>query len=130
TKDGRYVVFEKPGGSSREDIWILPLSGDRKPTPLLQGPYDESQGRVSPDGHWIAYTSNETGREEVYVQSFPEPGGKWQISTRGGSDATWNPNGHELFYISPDQQMMVMSVPAGPTFEVSVPRPLFPIRVS
>ncbi|HEV8481183.1 MAG TPA: hypothetical protein VGR66_10355, partial [Candidatus Eisenbacteria bacterium] len=130
TKDGRYVVFEKGGGPSGLDVWMLPLSGDRKAVPLLQGPYDESQAHVSPDGRWLAYTSHETGRDEIYVQSFPQPSGKWQISTRGGTDAQWNPNGHELFYISPDQQMMVMDVPTGPTFQVSVPRPLFPIRVS
>jgi len=130
TKDGGSVIYEKSGGTTGEDVWMLPLTGDRKPVPLLQGPYDESQAHVSPDGRWLVYTSNETGREEIYVQSFPQPSGKWQVSTRGGSDAQWNPNGHELFYISPDQQMMVMDVPAGPTFEVSVPRPLFPIRVS
>src|SRR5262249_5451492 len=67
---------------------------------------------------------------EVYVQSFPEPGGKWQVSTHGGADPMWSPNGRELFYISPDQQMMDMPVPSGPTFEVSLPEPLFVVRLS
>jgi len=130
TKDGRYVIFEKGSSATKEDVWMLPLAGDKKPVPLLQGPYDESQARVSPDGHWLLYTSNETGREEVYVQSFPEPSGKWQISTRGGSDAEWSPSGRELYYLSPDQQLMVMPVPVGSTFQVSIPKALFPIRVS
>src|SRR5262249_32951380 len=105
TKDGR-VIYEKTAAHSGQDLWMLPLSGDRKPLALVQGAYDEMQGRVSPDGHWLAYTSTETGRSEVYVQSFPDPGGKWQISTHGGADPMWSPNGRELFYISPDQQMI------------------------
>jgi hypothetical protein len=105
------------------------MSGEGKPRPLLDGSFDEFQARFSPDGRWIAYMSNESGREEVYVQSFPEPGGKWQVSTRGGSDPVWRPDGRELFYLSADQQIMSMPVAASPTFEVAVPQALFTIRV-
>ncbi len=129
TRDGRFVVYETPAGPNRQDVWLLPLAGDRKPVPFLTGPYDESQARVSPDGRWLAYTSDESGRPEVYVQSFPEPGGKWQISTRGGSDPAWRADSRELFYISSDQQMMAMPVTAAPALEVVVPQVLFPIRV-
>jgi Tol biopolymer transport system component len=129
SRDGRFVLYSLASPRSGNDIWVLSMSGEVKPRPLLDGPFDEFQARFSPDGRWIAYMSNESGREEVYVQSFPEPGGKWQVSTRGGSDPVWRPDGRELFYLSADQQMMSMPVAASPTFEVAVPQALFAIRV-
>ena len=81
---------------------MLRLS-DRKAQPFLRTPFNESAPRFSPDGHWLAYVSDESGRYEIYVQPYPGPGGKWQISTEGGTEPVWNPNGRELFYRSGEQ---------------------------
>jgi Tol biopolymer transport system component len=130
SRDGRYVFYDVGSTSTRQDVWVLPMTGERKPFPFLTGPYDEVHARISPDGRWVAYTSDESGRAEVYVQSFPEPGGKWQVSTNGGSDPCWRGDGTELYYLSSDQQLMSMPLARGAaSFEVVVPRALFPIRV-
>jgi Tol biopolymer transport system component len=127
SRDGRFVAYDR--GGDKGEVWVLPIDGDRKPTPLVRGPYDVGQGRFSPDGRWLAYTSLESGRPEVYVTSFPDAGGKWQISNAGGNDPRWNPRGGELFYLSADQRMMSVAVRTNPTFEVQVPRGLFTARV-
>ena len=85
-------------------------SGDRKPFPYLQTEFDEKHGRFSPDGHWVAYTSNESGRDEVYVQSFPVSGAKFQISAGGGMEPQWRKDGTELFYIADDRTLMAVPV--------------------
>ena len=85
-------------------------SGDRKPFPYLQTGFDERHGRFSPDGRWVAYTSNESGREEVYVQSFPASGAGLQISTGGGMEPQWRKDGTELFYISEDRTLIAVPV--------------------
>ena len=102
----------------------MPLQGERKPVPLVQGPASESAGRVSPDGRWLAYSSTETGRSEIYVRPFPDPGGKWQISTDGGQDPMWHPSGNELFFRSGDQVLSV-AISRTPAFSPGVPRVLF-----
>ena len=112
------------------DVWVLPTAGDRKPFALLQTEFNEQQGRVSPDGRWIAYTSDETGNPEVYVQSFPTPGGKWQISTSGGADPRWRRDGRELFFISSDRKLMAVDVKRDSVFHAGLPRELFATRVS
>jgi eukaryotic-like serine/threonine-protein kinase len=103
------------------DIFIVPLQGERQPRPFLQTKFDELQPKFSPDGRWIAYTSNESGQFEVYVQPFPGPGGKWQVSTDGGGNPIWGRNGRELFYLSLNKIMSV-SVTTQPSFSASVPR--------
>ena len=110
------------------DIWILPLAGDRKPFPFLRTPFDEGPALFSPDGRWIAYNSDETGRNEIYVAPFPGPGGKWQVSSDGGSNPRWRRDGTELFYVSPDQKVMAVGVRAGPGFKSAAPVPLFAAR--
>ena len=111
------------------DLWMLSLSGDRKSSPLLHAPFVESHGQISPDGKWLAYFSNETGRTEVYVQSFPaEKGGRWQVSTNGGFTPKWSKDGKELFYLSPDNQIMSSQVRLVPTFEANAAKPLFAIH--
>ena len=124
TRDGR-VIFGRTAETGRSTLFALPMTGDRKPIPLFTG----RQARVSPDGRWIAYTSGEGGSPEVFVQSFPEPGGKWQISTRGGTEAVWRGDGKELFYVSADQRLMSVDIGASTSFDYSVPRTLFPIRL-
>lgn len=85
SQDGRFILFDQGGPQSGIDLWVLPLFGDGKPYALQQTPFSEFQGHFSPDGQWFAYTSNESGRNEVYAQSFPPSGGKWQVSTDGGA---------------------------------------------
>jgi Tol biopolymer transport system component len=81
---GRTIVFVTIDSQTKFDLWLLPLTGERKPTPFLRTPVNETSGRISPDGRWIAYTSDESGRYEVYVTAFPVPQRKWRISTNGG----------------------------------------------
>jgi eukaryotic-like serine/threonine-protein kinase len=126
SRDGRFILYENLDPKTMFDIWVLPLTGDRKAQVLLQTPFNEQQGRFSPDGKWIAYLSDESGRSEVYVQSFPLTGAKWQISTNGGFIPRWRRDGKELFYISADHKMMSVDVSAGSAgFEVKAAKALF-----
>jgi dipeptidyl aminopeptidase/acylaminoacyl peptidase len=124
--DGRFLAYTFSGAKTGFDIWVLPLSGDRKPAPALHTIFNETQGQFSPDGRWMAYTSDETGTPEVYVQSFPATGAKWQVSSGSGSDPKWRHDGRELFYIAADGTLMAASVngSAG-TFEAGSPQSLF-----
>ena len=128
--DGRFILYETQNPKTNNDIWILPTTGDRKPFPLLDSEFNEYQGRTSPDGRWVAYVSDESGSPEVYVQSFPKPGGKWQISTAGGADPRWRRDGRELYFISADRKLMAAEVKADATFQAGVPQALFDVRVS
>jgi dipeptidyl aminopeptidase/acylaminoacyl peptidase len=124
--DGRFLLYEQSGEKTGFDLWLLPLFGDRKPMPYLQTQFDEGQGRFSPDGHWVAYASTETGRPEVYVQTFPASGGKWQISNGGGMLPLWRRDGKELFYVVPAVgRLMSVEVKTSPQFEPSAPKFLF-----
>ena len=105
------------------------MSGDRTPIPLLHSEFHENQGQISPDGRWFAYMSDESGREEVYVSTFPKPTTKRRVSTAGGADPRWRPDGKELFYVAEDRQLMAVSVKPGATFEHGVPAALFDIGV-
>jgi Tol biopolymer transport system component len=119
--DGQTLVFVEQAPSFA--IWLLPLK-DRKPQPFGQSRSDETAPRFSPDGHWIAYRSNESGRNEVYIRPYPGPGGKWQISTEGGTEPVWNPKGGELFYRN-GSKMMAVDVVTQPTLSAGKPRMLF-----
>jgi serine/threonine protein kinase len=125
SSDDRLILYEtrKPGGGL--DLWALPLAGDKKPVPFLQSDFEEVQGRFSPDGRYVAYASNESGRYEVYIRSFPDPTGKWQVSTQGGAEPTWRRDGRELFYIAADKKMMAVPVRSGSTLELGTPQALF-----
>jgi Tol biopolymer transport system component len=112
--DGQLLVFTDANPSTGFDIWILRLN-DRKTQPFIQASYNQGGARFSPDGHWLAYISDESGRYEVYVQPYPGPGGKYQISTEGGTEPVWNRNGKELFYRSGDK-MMTVEVTTQPNF--------------
>jgi Tol biopolymer transport system component/predicted Ser/Thr protein kinase len=121
--DGKLLAFNEITPGSGIDIWVLRLD-DRKAELFLQKPFNVSAPRFSPDGRWMAYVSDESGRYEVYVQPYPGPGGKWQISTDGGTEPVWNPNGRELFYRSSDK-MMAVDIATQPAFTVGKPRMLF-----
>lgn len=127
--DGRYLAYE---GGSGNDIWVMPLEGDRTARTFVDQSAVETQGMFSPDGRWLAYTSNSSGRFEIFVQSFPKPGARIQVSPDGGTDSRWRRDGKELFYMALDGTLM--AVPVRPTrpIEFGRPEPLFqfysPIR--
>jgi len=120
-RGGQTVAFEerKPGGE--RDIWVADGS---EVIPFLLTSFDEHAATFSPDGRWLAYVSDESGRRDVYVQPYPGPGGRWLVSTRGGQDPVWSADGRELFYREGDR-MMVVEVPRQPTFTIGLPRVLF-----
>ena len=104
--DGRTLVFERRSEKTGWDVWALPLGGGQ-PAPLIQTDADERGAQVSPDGAWIAYTANTSGRPEVYVQPFPSGGTVTQVSVNGGAQARWRPDGRELFYLVPDSRQLI-----------------------
>ncbi len=104
---------------------MLPLSDEQKPFGFLTTPFSESQAQLSPDGRWLAYRSNESGRFEVYAQSFPKPAGKWQISTDGGISLAGAGDGKELYYVANSNRLMAVPINAGAGLEVGSASPLF-----
>ena len=132
SRDGKWVLFQRPGDKTSQDLWIAPQSpensGQQKPVPYLNSQFDESNGVFSPDGRWIAYVSNESGRDEVYVQAFPLTDEKDQISIGGGSDPEWRKDGAELFYLAADRNLMAVPVRVtGNAFEPGAAKVLFPV---
>jgi len=121
--DGQVLAFFELNAATQRDIWVLRVS-DHKAQPVLRTPFDEADPMFSPDGRWMAYISNESGRYEVYVQPYPGPGGKYQISTEGGTEPAWNRNGKELFYRSGDK-MMAVDIVTQPSFAAGTSRVLF-----
>ena len=128
SRDGNFILYHVLSPKTRADLWVLPLSGDRKPNPFLVTPAGEREACFSPNGRWIAYTSDETGPREVFVQSFPTGRGKWQISNGGGGPPQWSGDAKELFYVSGGGLMAVDVKTDGEVFESSMPKPLFEIR--
>ena len=121
--DGQLLAFSEVNVTTGYDIWVLRLS-DRKAQPFLQTQFNEAAPQFSSDGHWLAYASDESGRKEIYVQPYPGPGGKWQISTEGGVEPLWNRNGRELFYRS-GKKMMAVEIATKPSFSAGTPKMLF-----
>ena len=129
TLDGRLILAQKYG--KRNDLWILPTFGDRNPYPFLQTEFDEFQGTFSPDGRWIAYTSNQSGDYEVYVQPLPASGKKWRISANGGAQPRWRRDGKELIYLSLDRKVVAVEVKANEgELVVGAPQILFKAPIS
>jgi len=128
SSDGRFILFQSTHGSglSNTDLWIYSLE-QKKAEPWLDSPYAEKQGRFSPDRKWIAYDSNESGRTEVYVRGFMPAGGKWRISSEGGTSPVWRADGKELFFVSPDSKVMSIAIRPGATFDGAAATPLFRI---
>jgi eukaryotic-like serine/threonine-protein kinase len=129
--DGRFILYRASGGPTGNDLFVLPLFGDRKPFSFLNTKFNEYAGQFSPNGRWIAYFSDESGRNEVYVAPFPGPGGKWQVSSSGGTSPRWRRDGNEIFYVGPDKKLMAVAVNGkGSTFEVGAVRALFQTRLT
>ncbi len=125
--DGKFVALTVGGAgpNSQSEIWMLPMSGDHKPYPFIQGPGAKNNAAFSPDGHWLAYASDESGRTEVYVVPFPGPGGKWQISTSGGTGAVWAGN-NELDYLTTDNRIMGVALKrSGDSLQISAPQSIY-----
>jgi Tol biopolymer transport system component/DNA-binding winged helix-turn-helix (wHTH) protein len=130
--DGRFLLFRSLDPSTGHDLWALPLEGDKKPFPAVKTKFVDAYGQFSPDGKWVAYQSNESGRPEVYLQPFPGPGTKVPVSTSGGAQMRWRRDGKELFYISLDSRLMAVPIrraPDGDGIDPGAPVPLFAVRV-
>ena len=134
--DGRFLLYHSIDPQTSEDLWIMPMTGERTPSLFLKTLFRESWGAFSPDGRWVAYMSNESGQMEIYVRPFAGPaaagadadpsGGQWQISTAGGVYPRWRPDGRELFYLNAAGEMMAATITVnGPTLAPGVPVALF-----
>lgn len=123
TPDGALLVFDQVEPTTRSDIWVLPLHGTREPRPLVRSRFSEWGGTLSPDGKWLAFISDESGRDELYIQAFPSAGEKWLVSKEGGIHPRWAGNG-ELFYRT-GNRLMAVAVSASPSFRSEDPQLLF-----
>src|SRR6267154_4692855 len=132
SRDGRFLLYRVFDPKTNWDIWVQPLEGDKKPLPFLVTEFKEREARFSPDGHWVAYTSKESGHYEIYVRSFAmnsagtavEASGKWQISNGSGFQPRWRGDGRELYYSSQDGQLMAVEIATNPEFKPGKPQPL------
>ena len=128
SRDGQYIIEEAEDPKTQADIWVAPQFGDKKPFPYVNSEYTEDNARLSPDGQWLAYRSDESKHSEVYVQTFPEHGGKWEISPNGGYFPVWSRDGQELYFIGADRKLMAVEVKGdGKSFQWSVPKALFEV---
>ena len=133
SRDGRFLLYTAVDSKQKYRVWVLPLAGDKKPFPFLQTEFSELDGHFSPDGHWVAYWSDESGRNEIYVRRFSpdstaaasDAGGKWQVSYSGGIEPRWSVDGKELYYVTLDWQVMAVEVTSKPVFQAGTPKLLF-----
>jgi serine/threonine protein kinase len=132
SRDGHYLltITNRNTPKTGNDIWVLQLSGDRKQFSYVATEFSEGAARLSPDGLWMAYQSNASKDFEIYVESFPNKGGKWQVSIGGGIAPVWNRDGSELYYYSRDGKVMAAVIKPGAQFDHETPKPLFPVNLS
>jgi hypothetical protein len=123
--DARDLLFLRPSAATSFDVWRLRLDGRADVTAVLQSPAGESSARYSPDGRWVAYDSNESGRYEAYIQSLDNPGLRWKVSQGGGVNPEWGPGGKELFFVGSESRLMSVPISQAPSFQPGTPRPLF-----
>jgi Tol biopolymer transport system component len=128
SSDGGFVLFCALNQTGGSDIWSLDLRNGNKATPLVQTPSVESEPRFAPDGKWFAYSSDESGRPEIYVQSFPPSGRKWQISIQGGTEPQWRRDGKVLYYTDVPGMLHAVDVTLGASVDAGTPRTLFPVQ--
>jgi Tol biopolymer transport system component len=124
------LVYEGASPGTAWDVWYLPLGAARKPVPFLHTTASEVQGHLSPNGRWMAYTSDESGTLEVYAQSFPSGGDKARVSVNGGAQPKWRRDGKEIFYLSADRRLMAVEVRSESPLTFGDPRPLFPTGIT
>jgi dipeptidyl aminopeptidase/acylaminoacyl peptidase len=130
--DGRFLLYSNVDPKNSFDLWVLPLHGERKPKLIVGTQFRETTARFSPDGRFIAYTSDATGRTEVYVRPFSpdeDVTTEWPVSKDGGSQPVWRRDGKELFFISADSKMMAVPVTTSPAFKAGIPQELFPAPI-
>ncbi|MEO8097360.1 MAG: protein kinase [Acidobacteriota bacterium] len=128
SSDGKTMVYTVTGDKTKDDLWLLPLNGDRKPKMVKQTPYSETSGQLSPDGRWITYTSDASGSNEIYLQALDGGGVQRQISVGGGRNATWRSDGKEVYFLaiaSAGPKIMAVDVQPGPNLTFGTPRELF-----
>jgi serine/threonine protein kinase len=130
--DGRFLLYTVLAEETKGDLWVFPFESGRKPTPFLRTESNEHDGQFSPDGRLVAYTSDESGRDEIYVRAFSpdfgapsDAGGKWRISHDGGGEPRWGGDGKALYYLSPDGNLMAVAITTRPALQVGVPTALF-----
>jgi Tol biopolymer transport system component len=128
--DGRFIAYESFDPATGWDCWLLPVNGDHKPQAILKSPFDERELQFSPDGNWIAYTANLSGRNEVYVQRFPVAGNPKLVSSNGGAQPRWSRDTHELFYVAADKNLMTVPLKMSPDLTAGPPTALFRARVN
>jgi Tol biopolymer transport system component len=132
SRNGRFILFRNVDPVTSHDLWALPLDGNKAPFPVVRTRFTESYGQFSPDGNWIAYQSDESGRVEIYVQPFPGPGTKVPISASGGAQMRWSNDGKELFYLALDGRLMAVPLQRssqGNAITPGQPVPLFNANV-
>jgi Tol biopolymer transport system component len=132
SRDGKYLLYSVANPKTGVDLFALPMTGEKKPIPVVATEAGEDQGQFSPDSRWVAYKSDAGGGNEIYVRPFPpaESGGQWKVSNNGGVQPRWNRSGKELFYIAPDGKLMAAEVStAGGTFKSGTPQPLFDSQI-
>ena len=129
SSDGKSILYgSAENAKGHTDLWVLPTSGDKKPFPFLKTEFNENDARFSPDAKWIVYTSDESGKDEIYVRSFPEGGSKRQVSIEGGDSPRWRKDGKELYYFSEDNKMMAADITYKEgAIEIEHVRPLFEV---
>lgn len=128
--DGRNILYTMVDNASKRDIWVLPLDGDRKPYVYFKSPLEDRDAFFSPNGKFIVYTSEESGKDEIYVQTFPASADKWPVSTSGGFTSRWSQKGREVIYVQTGGKMMSVPVKSEDKFEAGVPQPLFDITLA
>ena len=129
--DGGHIMYSEDDPKTHRDLWILPLTGERQPVPFLETDASEFSGRFSPDGRWVAYVSDESGRDEIYVRAYPSGLRAIQVSATGGVEPFWTKTGRELIFLAPDNRLMAAACAVtAKGFDAGVPSPLFPLRVS
>ena len=126
--DGQLLVLTERHPKTGRDLWVVELDAAEHPArPYLETPFSEGAAKISPTGHHVVYVSDESGRPEIYVRDFPEPGMRWQISTEGGTEPVWPRDGHEIFYRAWNG-MMAVPVSEDPVFKAETPTKLFEDR--
>jgi tricorn protease-like protein len=123
SRDGKALLTSPQRRETGQDVEVLQLDGDRRPVPLIHGPSNEGYGRFSPNGKWVAYESDESGRPEVYVTSYPAATAKWQVSTGGGAKPAWSADGRQLYYLAGDR-VVAAAVNDSASFSASAARPV------